>query len=145
MSISSDECLICFEELDKYHVAILNCPHTYHLCCIQKWNRKSKNYSIVCPQCNIEGEIVNIEEKASSRPCSPLIPHSRNINTTNNNENNHYLVASNRERRENRDRSRRQQERTRLNRDVNRTNNSNNRNNSNDQDDNLPFFCCNIL
>lgn len=145
MSVSSNECLICFEELDKYHVAILNCPHIYHLCCIQKWNKKSKNYSIVCPQCNINGEIINIEVKESSRPNSPLLPHSKDIII--NNENNHCLVArdreqrESREQRENRERIRRQQGRIRLNRNNNR-NNSNNRNN---QNENKPFYCCNIL
>ena len=69
---SEEECVFCFEELSQYDVAILNCPHKYHLHCIQKWNKKSKNFTKVCPQCNVEGEIINIRRGAQSRPLSPV-------------------------------------------------------------------------
>ena len=74
-----EECVFCFEELSKYDVAILNCPHKYHLHCIQKWNKTSKNFTKVCPQCNVVGEIINISKGDQSRPISPI---SQNENVT---------------------------------------------------------------
>lgn len=65
-----EECVFCFEELSKYNVAILNCPHKYHLHCIQKWNKTSNNFTKVCPQCNVIGEIININKGDQSRPIS---------------------------------------------------------------------------
>ena len=41
---SEEECVFCFEELSKYDIAVLNCPHKYHLHCIQKWNKTSKDF-----------------------------------------------------------------------------------------------------
>jgi hypothetical protein len=74
MSESSDECIFCFEDISKYDVAVLNCPHKYHLHCIQKWNKTSRDFTKVCPQCNIVGEIMNIEKGPQSKPNSPLPP-----------------------------------------------------------------------
>tara|TARA_A100000164_G_C21635277_1_gene643163 strand:+ start:313 stop:717 length:405 start_codon:yes stop_codon:yes gene_type:complete len=72
MGDSSEECIFCFEDISKYDVAILNCRHKYHLHCIKKWNNKSKNFRKVCPQCNIEGEIINVEKGEKSSPNSPI-------------------------------------------------------------------------
>ena len=103
MSDSSidNECIFCFEELDKYDVAILNCNHKFHLYCIKQWINKSKKFNHVCPLCNIEGEIINIEKRDYSRPSTPLIylddntlndntlnANTLNENTINNNNNN---------------------------------------------------------
>ena len=66
-----DECIFCFEELDKYDIAVLNCPHKYHVNCIRSWNNKSKKYNIVCPQCNSSGEIVNIIPGKVAEPVKP--------------------------------------------------------------------------
>lgn len=76
-----EECVFCFEELSKYDIAILNCPHKYHLHCIQKWNKTSKNFTKVCPQCNVSGEIININKGEQSPPISPQAqtPNSTNI------------------------------------------------------------------
>ena len=78
----SDECLFCFEDLNKWSVAILNCQHRYHLKCIKKWNNKSKNYYKVCPQCNIDGEIINIESGDESDPETPLNRSSSSLNNS---------------------------------------------------------------
>lgn len=75
---SEEECVFCFEELSKYDKAILNCPHQYHLHCIQKWNKTSKNFTKVCPQCNVAGEIVNITKGEQSPPISPQNTISNN-------------------------------------------------------------------
>ena len=72
MSDSQEECIFCFEDISKYDIAILNCKHKYHLHCIKKWNNKSKNFRKVCPQCNIEGEIINVEKGEKSSPNSPI-------------------------------------------------------------------------
>ena len=74
MSVSSldNECVICFEDLDKYDVAILNCQHKFHYDCVKKWINKSNKFNKLCPLCNIEGEIVNIEKKEMSKPNSPV-------------------------------------------------------------------------
>jgi hypothetical protein len=66
--MEDEECVFCFEDLNKYDIALLNCPHKYHLHCIQNWNKKSKKYNIVCPQCNIDGEIVNIKKGEEDAP-----------------------------------------------------------------------------
>lgn len=74
MSVSSleNECAICFEDLEKYDIAILNCDHKFHYNCIKKWINKSNKFNKVCPLCNIEGEIINIEKKDMSKPNSPV-------------------------------------------------------------------------
>ena len=69
--MEDNECVFCFEELNKYDIAILNCPHKYHLHCIQNWNKKSKKYNIVCPQCNIDGEIINVIRGKEDAPLMP--------------------------------------------------------------------------
>ena len=60
------------EDISKYDIAILNCQHKYHLHCIQKWNNKSKDFKRVCPQYNIDNEIINIVKGDSSAPISPV-------------------------------------------------------------------------
>lgn len=57
---SEEPCSICFEELDKYDVAILSCNHRFHYKCIKQWINHKKNYVKICPICDKEGEIVNI-------------------------------------------------------------------------------------
>ena len=73
--MTDTECVFCFEELNKYDTVILNCPHKYHLHCIVQWNNKSKNYTKVCPQCNVVGEIINIEkgEETYVKPATPIM------------------------------------------------------------------------
>lgn len=71
---SIEECIFCFEELEKYDVAILNCPHKYHVKCIRSWNKKSKKYDVVCPQCNISGEILNVIPGKVSEPIKKIKP-----------------------------------------------------------------------
>ena len=56
----SDECVFCLEEMGLYDQARLDCNHKYHYHCIQQWTNTTKNYTRLCPQCNIPGEIVNI-------------------------------------------------------------------------------------
>ena len=89
---SEEECVFCFEELSKYDIAILNCPHKYHLHCIQKWNKTSKNFTKVCPQCNVSGEIININKGEQSPPISPQeqTPNSTNIQPTNFEQHTYY-------------------------------------------------------
>lgn len=63
---SSDktECIICFEELSDYSVAILSCGHKFHLHCIQGWKNtqgKSSNFTRLCCYCrDTNVEIINI-------------------------------------------------------------------------------------
>ena len=83
---SEEECVFCFEELSKYDIAVLNCPHKYHLHCIQKWNKTSKDFTKVCPQCNVSGEIINIKKGELSPPISPNKIEQRQ-DSTNNNQN----------------------------------------------------------
>jgi hypothetical protein len=86
-SDSIDECIFCFEKLDKYDIAILNCRHKYHVKCIRSWNKISKKYNVVCPQCNISGEILNVipgkiyEPNKLILPPPPPRPGYRHINT----------------------------------------------------------------
>ena len=83
MSQSSEECIFCFEEISKFDIAVLNCPHKYHLHCIQKWNKTSKDFTKVCPQCNIQGEIFNIIKGEQSPPISPEIISNTNTISVN--------------------------------------------------------------
>ena len=82
--MEDEECVFCFEDLNKYDIALLNCPHKYHLHCIQNWNKKSKKYNIVCPQCNIDGEIINIVKGKEDAPLlledSPPPSYNQNQN-----------------------------------------------------------------
>lgn len=73
-SDSYDECIFCLEELEKFDVAILNCTHKYHVKCIRSWNKKSKKYDVVCPQCNIPGEILNVIPGTVPEPNNILLP-----------------------------------------------------------------------
>ena len=84
-----EECVFCFEELSKYDIAVLNCPHKYHLHCIQKWNKTSKNFTKVCPQCNVTGEIINIIKGEQSPPISPksIIESQNDFTSTNQSSN----------------------------------------------------------
>lgn len=71
MTSYSNECAICFDNLNSGDIVILNCPHKYHLKCIQKWIKNTNNYNKVCPQCNVEGEIINIiKQECLSRTTS---------------------------------------------------------------------------
>ena len=45
---NSEECIICFENLNDYSVAILSCGHKFHLHCIQGWKNtqgRKSNYT----------------------------------------------------------------------------------------------------
>ena len=58
----NDECPICLEYLDGVIVR-LKCNHRYHQVCIEDWfNRTiSSNNSLMCPECNLPGDISEIE------------------------------------------------------------------------------------
>ena len=79
MTSYSNECAICFEPLTIGDIAILNCPHKYHLACIQKWNKNSKQFTKVCPQCNVEGEIINVIINKKDESESPLIENTDSL------------------------------------------------------------------
>jgi len=71
---SSDktECIICFEELSNYSVAILSCGHKFHLHCIQGWKNtqgKSSNFTRLCCYCrDTNVEIINIIDGSKRDP-----------------------------------------------------------------------------
>ena len=47
-SNEQQECIICFENMSDYSVAILSCGHKFHLHCIQGWkNTQGKSIIIV--------------------------------------------------------------------------------------------------
>jgi hypothetical protein len=73
MTSYSNECAFCFDNLNTSDIAILNCPHRYHLACIQKWNKCSKQFTKVCPQCNVKGEIINVIVNKKEEVESPLL------------------------------------------------------------------------
>ena len=74
-----------FRRIIKNTLLFLNCPHKYHLHCIQKWNKTSKNFTKVCPQCNVTGEIINITKGEQSPPISPksIIESQNDFTSTN--------------------------------------------------------------
>ena len=45
----SDNCIICFEEINNNNSYSLECNHIYHTDCIMKWFRNGNNK---CPMCN---------------------------------------------------------------------------------------------
>ena len=55
-----NECSICLEELSN-NFLILNCKHKYHIKCYTDWRNRISND--VCPDCNLEREIVDIIDK----------------------------------------------------------------------------------
>ena len=61
---NTEECIICFENLNDYSVAILSCGHKFHLHCIQGWKNtqgKSSNFTRLCSYCRDSTvEIINI-------------------------------------------------------------------------------------
>ncbi len=50
-------CQICFEELEKYDVAILECGHYYHYDCVKGWLLNTK-----CQCCRMGEDIIQIIE-----------------------------------------------------------------------------------
>ena len=66
MNSLSDECAFCLESIDDYDYATLNCGHRYHLRCIQEWVKTTNKQTKLCPQCNIHGEIMNIQSGKKS-------------------------------------------------------------------------------
>jgi len=112
-----DECIICLENL-KYNILTLTCNHKYHYNCIITWAFKKK-YNIhypKCPLCDINCEIINIEN---------IYPEENNdlIELNNENNENNNLIELNNE-----------------NNDLIELNNENNENN-----EIIRFCCCNIL
>ena len=75
-SSSSDktECIICFDNLNDYSIAILSCGHKFHLHCIQGWKNtqqqgKSSNFTKLCCYCrDTNVEIINIIEGTKRDP-----------------------------------------------------------------------------
>lgn len=48
----SEECSICFEELN-HNYTILNCNHIFHTKCLNQYNKFNINNNNKCPLCNI--------------------------------------------------------------------------------------------
>ena len=44
---SFEECSICFEDIDESNKKILECGHTFHTDCINKWTKVNP----ICPYC----------------------------------------------------------------------------------------------
>ena len=64
MSLTEEECSICFDKLSN-NIAHLSCNHFFHYSCIGKWVEKKQQYqqhhiNILCPLCNQLFEIINI-------------------------------------------------------------------------------------
>jgi len=68
MSLTEEECSICFEKLNN-NIAHLSCNHFFHYYCIRKWVEQQKqkqkqtrtqNINILCPLCNQIFEIINL-------------------------------------------------------------------------------------
>ena len=57
-----NECSICLEELSNKFL-ILDCKHKYHIKCYSDWRNRINND--ICPDCNLEREIVDIIDKTS--------------------------------------------------------------------------------
>ena len=68
-----NECVFCFENISNYNIAVIDCGHSYHYHCIQKWITKTKNPTRLCPQCNHTGEIINIVEGKPIRTKDEMI------------------------------------------------------------------------
>ena len=60
-----NECIICFESLNKYKLIILSCNHKYHYHCLQPWINKKKTLVKLCPICENDVEIINIIDSDS--------------------------------------------------------------------------------
>ena len=58
--MNDTECMICLEDIHDSDIAILSCKHFLHYKCLQDWCNKKKNYTKLCPICDIENEIKNI-------------------------------------------------------------------------------------
>jgi hypothetical protein len=52
-----ETCQICFDELEKYDVAILECGHYFHYNCVKEWLINNE-----CPCCRIGENIIQIIE-----------------------------------------------------------------------------------
>ena len=69
---NSKECIICFENLTDYSVAILSCGHKFHLHCIQGWKNtqgRKSNYTRLCSICrDTNVEITNIIDGTKQDP-----------------------------------------------------------------------------
>ena len=84
-SIEQQECIICFENMSDYSVAILSCGHKFHLHCIQGWKNtqgKSSNYTHLCSYCrNTNVEIINIIDGTKKDP-KAISPKKKNSNSS---------------------------------------------------------------
>ena len=68
---NSEECIICFENLNDYSVAILSCGHKFHLHCIQGWKNtqgRKSNYTRFKIFCDTNVEITNIIDGTKQDP-----------------------------------------------------------------------------
>lgn len=87
MSISSEyinenDCVFCLEPLNnKSTICKISCNHIYHYECVRKWTKTTNIVTKLCPQCNNNGEIVNIKEYNQNKPLL------NNIDNNNNSEN----------------------------------------------------------
>lgn len=59
MSLTDEECSICFYKLKK-NIAHTSCDHFFHKECIGQWIENKKYNNILCPICNQKFEIKNI-------------------------------------------------------------------------------------
>lgn len=55
-----NECIICFDNLNKYDFCILSCNHKYHYHCLKKWIENKNTLTKICPICENNVEITNI-------------------------------------------------------------------------------------
>ena len=83
---NTEECVICFELLSDYSVAILSCGHKFHLHCIQGWKNtqgKKSNYTRLCSYCRESTvEIINIIDGTKPDPKPIKRPLSRSSSTS---------------------------------------------------------------
>lgn len=83
---NTEECVICFELLSDYSVAILSCGHKFHLHCIQGWKNtqgKKSNYTRLCSYCRESTvEIINIIDGTKPDPKPIEKPLSRRSSTS---------------------------------------------------------------
>lgn len=87
-----NECSICLEELSNKFL-ILNCKHRYHIECYSDWRSKINND--ICPDCNIEREIVDIIDITYDNNIESEKETKRDKISKNNKEENKQKLKSN--------------------------------------------------
>ena len=59
--IFDNECVFFFFFLSKFNTCQISCGHIFHYVCVQTWINTTKNITKLCPLCNNNGEIINIQ------------------------------------------------------------------------------------